>query len=164
MNDLARVQATAEEIGEALSALTRGSRSTRIWEQIRAQSGVDLDRSGFAVLVTLESCGSLRVSELADACGLDISTMSRQVARMQRDGLLVVSPSEVDRRALKVSATEAGAAQAAAVRAARRAALERVLGVWTDEERVLFARLLGRFVTQLANAAERDASSGEAET
>lgn len=47
-------------------------------------------------------------SELLDAVGLDHSTVSKSLRRMQDAGLLTRAPTESDRRVLRVSLTEKG--------------------------------------------------------
>jgi DNA-binding MarR family transcriptional regulator len=49
-------------------------------------------------------------SELLDAVGLDHSTVSKSLRRMQDAGLLTREPTEADRRVLRVSLTDKGRA------------------------------------------------------
>lgn len=150
------MHASAADIGKAFAALTRGPRVQRAFESIRQRAGVDLDRHAFLVIDTLDTQGPLRVSELADVCGFDISTISRLVARLQRSGLVSAHEFEGDRRVVLLAATEAGADQSRRVKQVRRDQLAAFLCAWTPEERELFARLLERFITSL------DASLDEA--
>ena len=47
-------------------------------------------------------------SELLDSVGLDASTVSKSLSRMQQAGLLTREPTETDRRVLRVRLTAAG--------------------------------------------------------
>jgi MarR family transcriptional regulator, organic hydroperoxide resistance regulator len=64
-------------------------------------------------------------SELLDSVGLDHSTVSKSLRRMQDAGLLVRQPTPEDRRALVVSLTDKG-----------RAMREPLRGMWAELERV----------------------------
>jgi DNA-binding MarR family transcriptional regulator len=127
---------------------------------MRARAGVDLDRHGYLVVDTLDTHGPLRVGELAEVCGFDISTISRLVARLQRSGLVSASPFEGDRRVVLLAATDAGVEQTRRLKQVRRDQLAAFLCAWTPEERELFARLLERFVTSL-DASLDEAAAGQ---
>jgi DNA-binding MarR family transcriptional regulator len=156
VNDRDAVYNAAADIAKAFAALTRGPQVQRAFESVRARAGVDLDRHAYLVVDTLDTQGPLRVGELADVCGFDISTISRLVARLQHRGLVTASPFEGDRRVVLLAATPAGVEQTRRVKQVRRDQLAAFLCAWTPEERETFARLLERFVTSL------DASVDEA--
>lgn len=149
MSDRDAVYQSAIEIGQAFAALTRGPRVQRAYDATCARAGVTLDRPSFVVLDTLDTHGPLRVSELAEACGVDISTMSRLVARLKRSELVTARPVEGDRRAVLLEATDEGLSQARRLKEARRNGLAAFLCDWTAEERATFARLMARFVASL---------------
>jgi DNA-binding MarR family transcriptional regulator len=64
-------------------------------------------------------------SELLDAVGLDHSTVSKSLRRMQQAGLLTREPTDSDRRVLRVSLTDKG-----------RALREPLEAMWSSLERV----------------------------
>ena len=154
VSELDDVQHSAAEIGQAFAALTRGPRVQRAFESVRARAGVDLDRPAFLVLDTLDVQGPLRVSELAETCGVDISTVSRLVARLQRSGLVSASQFKGDRRVVVLTATAAGIEQSRRLKHVRCDSLASFLGTWTPDEREMFSRLLSRFVTSLGDSAD----------
>jgi DNA-binding MarR family transcriptional regulator len=149
VSDRDAVHASAADIAQAFTALTRGPRVQRAFESTRARAGVDLDRHAYLVIDTLDTHGPLRVGELAEACGFDISTISRLVARMQRCGLVSANAFAGDRRVVLLSATESGLEQMRRLKRVRRDQLAAFLCAWTPQEREMFARLLERFVTSL---------------
>lgn len=69
-------------------------------------------------------------SELLAAVGLDHSTVSKSLRRMQEAGLLVRAPAEHDRRAMRVWLTEKG-----------RAMREDLEGMWAELEQASVANL-----------------------
>ena len=135
------------EIETALTALTRNPRIRGLHRILSAQAGVELDRPSYVALAALDA-GPLRISELADACGVDVSTMSRLVDRMLARGLIERQTSPEDRRVSLVQASERGREVQRALRAWRSEALKQLLGAWTPDEREQFAELLSRFVRQ----------------
>ena len=69
---LSPTTAVLDEIEAALTALTRNPRIRGIHRLLSRESGTQLDRPTYVALAMLEG-GPLRVSDLADACGVDIS-------------------------------------------------------------------------------------------
>jgi DNA-binding MarR family transcriptional regulator len=134
-----------DEIESALTALTRNPRIRGIHRLLSRESGVELDRPTYVALANLEA-GPLRVSDLADACGVDISTMSRLIERLCARGFVERSTDPSDRRVALIQASEGGRAVQRRLRAYREDSLRKLLGGWTDDERRQFAQLLSRFV------------------
>jgi len=134
-----------EEIERALTALTRNPRIRGLHRVLSAESGIQLDRPTYVALAALEK-GPLRVSELADACGVDVSTMSRLLDRLQADGLVERDRPSADRRVALIQASPQGRELQRRMMAFRRTALERLLASWPDADREMFASLLNRFL------------------
>jgi DNA-binding MarR family transcriptional regulator len=102
------------------------------------------------VLVLLEAHGTLSVSALADALGVDQSNASRHCTRLAHLGLVSRARSDHDRRAVDVTLTAAGRHQIRAVHRARRHAIARVLDRMPDHA----ARAAVRAIEQFDEAAE----------
>jgi DNA-binding MarR family transcriptional regulator len=134
-----------EEIEAALTMLTRNPRMRGIHRLLSRESGVAIDRPTYVALRALED-GPMRVSDLADACGVDISTMSRLADRLLERGLVARSTDPADRRASLIEASGDGRAVQHQMRDLREDSLRRLLGAWTPDERAAFATLLSRFV------------------
>ncbi|MDX3225543.1 MarR family winged helix-turn-helix transcriptional regulator [Streptomyces sp. ME19-01-6] len=108
-------------------------------------SGDRLDRSAYFLLSFLDTEGALSIGQLADAMGLDVSTVNRQTGALLRAGLLERIPDPQGGLARKLRATSLGAERLAADRERRRAGLARVLAGWTPEEVRRFEDALTRF-------------------
>ncbi|MEU5032044.1 MarR family winged helix-turn-helix transcriptional regulator [Streptomyces milbemycinicus] len=108
-------------------------------------SGARLDRSAYFLLSFLDTEGALSIGQLADALGLDVSTVNRQTGALLRAGLLERIPDPKGGLARKLRATALGAERLAADRERRRAGLARVLASWTPEEVGRFEDALTRF-------------------
>jgi len=137
---------TVEVVGDSIGALEREFRTfvmnlTRFKHEI---GGGRLDRLALMVLGTLSHCGPSRLSTVADRCGFDPSTASRQVADLEKVGLLERTTDPEDRRAVLLKATPKGKRLLQRLEAGRRQRIERLLDGWTEDEIETFAVLLGR--------------------
>lgn len=64
------------------------------------------------ILKELREHGIMNQKELADACLMDVTTMSRTLDRMEKDGLLKRENNPASRRSWNVSLTDCGAQKA----------------------------------------------------
>ncbi|HHU39565.1 MAG TPA: MarR family transcriptional regulator [Propionibacterium sp.] len=91
-------EALQQELGRLLGHVNRVIRST--------EGGAS--RGEFNVLALLDRRGPQRSRDLADAEGMDASTMSRRIAGMEERGLVERVPDASDGRAFLVRATDEG--------------------------------------------------------
>lgn len=101
-----------------------------------------------APLIPLHRVGPPRVSELAEALGLDRTTVTRHLDALEPRGLITRRPDERDRRAMMVNLTPAAASHLDARQARNRQRVRRIRAEWTPEEREMFGRLLPRFARE----------------
>lgn len=87
-----------------------------------------------AVLQKVSWHGSIRLSELAEAEGINPTMLSRVTADLVEAGLLERASDDRDRRAAWVKATAAGKRLNARIRRERTDALKLALGTLTDAE------------------------------
>ena len=112
--------------------------------------GERVDRSQYWALVRLgEATSAVRLSDLAVALELDLSTVSRQVRQLIDTGLVVCVTDPVDGRARLVSLSTKGRAVLEAVRRARIDALQLTIAGWDETERLALADGLQRLATDL---------------
>ena len=64
------------------------------------------------ILYELRKCDGMSQKELSDACLMDVTTMSRTLDRMEKDGLLKRENNPASRRSWNVSLTDYGAQKA----------------------------------------------------
>ena len=143
--------ADAARIGAALSTLVRASMKMK--ERLHARSveqGTDF--SAYAVLRPLVERGPMRISTVADALHLNVSSVSRHVTQLIAEGLLERRADAADGRACIVAPTPAGLRAHDRTRALRDRHLDRLLSGWDDADRAALATLLPR----LADAVEAD--------
>jgi DNA-binding MarR family transcriptional regulator len=116
-----------------------------------------IDPAQMFVLHHVAARGSLRVSALAEAMGLDISTASRHIRQLELGGYLARTGDPDDRRASRVRLTRRGRGaldRAMRVRAAR---LDRAIAGWPEEDRATLTTLM----TRLADSLDRLAAEPE---
>jgi DNA-binding MarR family transcriptional regulator len=132
-----------------LSVLVRRSLLS-LWNNKRDESGVD--RWTYALLVRLSEEGPMRVGEVARRFGIDKSTASRHLGRMEEQGLLAGIPDETDARSVLLRVTPRGAEHLAATRVERLRVVRQIFDAWTEQDRAELTRLLGRLNTDLDQA------------
>jgi DNA-binding MarR family transcriptional regulator len=103
-----------------------------------------LDRAAYLILRRLDEAGPQSVTGVAEALGLDGSTVTRQVTAMERDGLVRRRRDAVDGRVTIVEPTPVGLRRMHGVRAAREDLYRHVLAEWAHEDRQHLADLLTR--------------------
>lgn len=118
-------------------------------EEATREVGLRLEMPAMGVLAQVERGGPARVSTIAEELRLDLSTVSRQAAALERAGFLARSRDPLDSRASLVDLTAEGRAAIDAVRSARVAAMARRLPDWDDRELAELAAVLARFTRDL---------------
>jgi len=110
-----------------------------------AGAGLRLEMPAVAVLATLDERGRQRASTLADTLHVDLSSISRQVSALEREGWVQRERDPADSRAALLDLTDSGRSVLHEVRDARIAHLARQLPAWTAPELQAFAQQLQRF-------------------
>ncbi|MEU9480991.1 MarR family winged helix-turn-helix transcriptional regulator [Streptomyces sp. NPDC048191] len=105
----------------------------------------ELSLVSYTLLGHLEEQGGCRATDLAAHYALDKSTVSRQVAALERAGLIERRLDPEDHRVQVLDLTEAGREILAQVTHSRRAAFRERLANWPEEDLVRFAAYLERY-------------------
>lgn len=113
------------------------------------EAGVSLDRALFPLLVLIQRRGPLGVGELADWVGRDYTTVSRQVAKLEKLGLVARRASKTDARVTETVVTDKGQAISDMLDGARERLARNALADWSQDDLAEFARLLRRFADSL---------------
>lgn len=132
-----------QELEREVSLLLRRARA--LSSDIAREVHPELDGMAYVLLRTVAEAGQLRASELAAVYGVDKSSISRQVRRLEDLGLLRRSSDTEDARALLLVLTEEGAGRLEHARRARTARLGGRLADWEPGEVAALAGLLRRF-------------------
>ena len=102
-----------------------------------------MERAHYLLLAQIED-REKSTGEIAEALGLDHSTVVRQIAAVERLGFAERRPNPSDARSVLVGMTVIGAAAIAKMRAKRRARLSVILADWSDDEQERLGAMLGR--------------------
>lgn len=106
---------------------------------------IELDRSAYGILCRLVDEGPQRLGTLAQAFGLDPSTITRQVQALEQESLVERRPDPTDRRASLLDLTVQGRQVLTETRSRRREWLQAALGDWDEHDPEEFGRLLEKF-------------------
>lgn len=112
-------------------------------------------RSAYLLLRTLDNHGETGVKRLATLLQLDISTVSRQAALLEKDNLIIRIPNPADKRSYYYKISEDGVKQLAVYKQRRKAIFSEMLKDWSEQDQADFSRLLQKF-NQTAHAMYQD--------
>ena len=140
--------AALEGVARELGALLRQLKG--LHTEVTIVAGVRLELPALAVLVALDADGAQRPSALAETLMLDLSTVSRQLSALERDGRVVRQRDPQDNRAQLVELSAAGQDLLAVVRATRVQRLAARLPHWSEQELSSFGALLSRFTADIS--------------
>ncbi len=137
-----------EDVARELGALLR--RLKGLHAEVTAVADVRLEMPAFAVLMTLELEGAQRPSSLADTLDLDLSTVSRQLSALEREGRVLRQRDADDHRAQIVELSPAGRDVLSLIRRTRVERLSARLPDWSEDELAAFAGQLARFTADIS--------------
>jgi DNA-binding MarR family transcriptional regulator len=126
---------------EIVSAMNRPQRD----EALIREAGIPLDRALFPLLVSVERFGPIGIVELADRVGRDYTTVSRQVAKLERLGLVERQDNPADRRVRQAVVSRKGKAMTDRLDAARDRLGRAVFATWDTRDIDDLARLMRKF-------------------
>jgi len=128
--------------------LRRASRTlSKFYDEILEPSG--LRGTQFSLLVALSLMGQAPLLRVADELGLDRTTMTRNLAPLERDGLVASVPGS-DRRVRLIELTDAG-----------RRRLAKALPLWENAQQRVVDTLGERRWRELLAALQATANPGE---
>lgn len=145
-SDLDRFERALWTIGKTLFSPAR----TAVGEQSC------LDRSAYFLLRALEAHGPTRVSDVAAALHLDVSTVSRQLRLLEETGLIQRRPDPGDGRAVRLEVSPAGAAMLAESRVAKHEVLARAMAMLPDREASVLIGALEDLAVALSSDTDDD--------
>ncbi len=133
----ARLREIHDALLDIISAMNRPERGGILL----AEAGVRLDQPLFPLLVGIQHFGPIGVVELADRAGRNYTTVSRQLARLEKLGL-VERCQAADRRVHEAVLSPKGREVTDRVDAAREKFARAVFAQWDEAEVDTLARLL----------------------
>lgn len=127
----------------------------RVGRQLRA--AFKSDPAAIGVLHELSRSGAVRISALANALALDVSTTSRHVRRLEADDLVERQRDPEDGRATLLHLTDAGRLFLADAIAERSAVLRAATAGWDEDDITALNSYLTKLADDLGELAEEQA-------
>ncbi|MFD3723582.1 MarR family winged helix-turn-helix transcriptional regulator [Streptomyces sp. NPDC058671] len=132
-------EASVDVIQRELTAFARRARAAA------ARVHPELPLVSYTLLAHIEEQSGCRATDLAAHYLLDKSTVSRQIAALDKLGLVERRPAPDDHRVHVLHPTEAGTTVLTTARTSRRAAYQERLKDWQPEDLARFAAYLLRY-------------------
>jgi DNA-binding MarR family transcriptional regulator len=125
------------------------------------EAGVKIDRALFPLLVRIERRGPLGIVDLADLAGRDYTTVSRQVTKLERMGLVTRQRGAEDARVSCVAITKKGQSMTDALDAARERMARGIFAKWSNRDKKNLVRLLRKFVDDFSGQPKANEPIGD---
>ncbi|MEN8584670.1 MarR family transcriptional regulator [Burkholderia sp. RS01] len=154
---------TADEAVPAIEGAPISEAIFRVARVHRLVAGALLRDTGLytgqeVLMMALWEKGEQRQTDLIKTLGLDPSTVTKMLQRLEQSGFVTRKPSTVDRRTIMVSATRAGQALRNQVEEIWRGLEEVTTAGLAEEDRATAMRLLERIESNLAGESEHAAA------
>ncbi|WP_272027675.1 MarR family winged helix-turn-helix transcriptional regulator [Kocuria rosea] len=150
------------QVREGVAVLMRWASRSDVRRYVFGPAAAELSPTDAALLEHLIRTGPMRLSDLAGQWGVNKSTMTPQVRRLEDKGLIDRQPDPGDRRATVVGISAEGIELQRRIGAAGAAAFDEILSTWPQQDREALGSLLLRFAYQLGHHTQllQDGSSG----
>jgi len=153
------ISAQLKDLHRSLISILSVMNRPRNDERLIAEAGVQLDQALFRLLVLIERVGPIGVVDLADRLGRDYTTISRQVAKLERMEMVTRHENSEDRRMREAVVSSKGKAITDQIDQARERLAREILQDWTPEDITDLVRLMRKFAEALEQGTQ--AGSGE---
>ena len=137
------------ELERAVTVIVRWAHSREVQLETMHRARCDLPVASASLLHRIATCGPVHPSELAAYYGVDNSTITPRLQRLERSGLLTREADPRDGRAALVRITPTGQRLRRRLHQARRTLLEELLQDWTPAEQAAVAGVMARLAERL---------------
>ena len=146
MMDRAILDALERSLADVLRMLSHREATSEVAERC----GYDLPPASWALLEHLDTHGALRVSQIAACHGVDISSVTPRLKRLEKAGLVRRERVDSDARAFLISIAPNGTHALESIHAARREILEQALVGVDPANAAVTSDVLRRVATHLS--------------
>ncbi|MCV7280100.1 MarR family transcriptional regulator [Mycolicibacterium flavescens] len=140
---------------EAIRQIARWSNRPDTRAALLGRAGQDFSAVDVDLLRAVVSSGPVRISDLAHWQGVDKSTMSLQVRRLEQRDLIRRRPDPADQRAVLLTATAKGRRTCERMDVLGTEVIAQAFDDWPEDDRRALAALLGRFAADLTSSSPR---------
>jgi DNA-binding MarR family transcriptional regulator len=144
---------SGQDVQEAISRIFLTFSRDVMRRRLLGTEGSDLGPADVGLLQAIASQQPVRLSVLAAWQGVDKSTITPRVRRLEAAGLVDRQPDPADGRAALLSVTRQGATLLTHFSSAGAGLFEEMLGSWSAADRRQLGRLLQRLATGVEDAA-----------
>lgn len=137
------------QVERSLERLFRLSMGRRVLSRQTDAVGAAVSRAGYAVLRMLHDESPLTMGALAGRCHMDPAVAARQVATLERAGLVHRGTHDGDGRRRMIEPTERGSEVYGRIVEMRTEFMSRVLTDWSATDRSRLVELVDRLVDDL---------------
>ncbi|RJT83419.1 MarR family transcriptional regulator [Arthrobacter cheniae] len=148
--DGAEFEHAIEVLEEQTSVLWRRERTTS--HALAKTVHPEMEPAAYGILTLLQREGSLRATDIALSIGVGKPSVSRQLAALERLGLVNRQLDPFDARSQRVLLTSLGEQQLAAAQTGRRIAFTALMGSWRPED----LKSLGALIARLNSTYRKD--------
>lgn len=113
-------------------------------EALVREAGISLDGALFSLLVGIERLGPIGTVELAEGVGRDYTTVSRQIGRLEKLGLVERRQSATDRRVNESVLTPKGKEMTDRIDGARERRVRAIFETWDAQDVSDLIRLMSK--------------------
>lgn len=118
----------------------------------RSSLYVRVDRAGYLAMRVLQDLGPVSTNVLAQALHLDASTVTRQIAPLERGGLIERRPDPADGRSSSIALTAEGRRCMSDVKQERLRCIEALVSDWDGADQTGLAAALTRLNSSLVES------------
>lgn len=139
-----------QDIHEAFTGLMRWAHRGDVRRSLLGNAAETLSTTDITLLRAITTHGPIRASDLASRHGVDKSTVTPQVRRLEDRGLVTRHHDPADKRAALLTVTDHGRRQLKDINDIGVRLFERALDSWPEEDRRTLATLMQRLTADLA--------------
>lgn len=148
------METVGQQVNAALRGLMRWASRGGVWTELVA--GTRLSPVDAFLLEAVMTRGPLRVTDLAAWQGVDKSTVTPQVRRLEAAGLIRRTPDPSDGRAALLTATDTGRALHAAMGTGGARLVDDLIAGWPERDRRELGRLMGKLAAEIGAPTPRN--------
>lgn len=137
------------QVRAGFAQVIRWSSRAEVRKYLLGPASAGLSATDAALLEYLTKKGPMRGSALAAQHGVDKSTMTLQLRRLEDRGLIDRQPDPNDRRATLLATSQAGLELQQRISRAGSDAFDEILSTWSEQDRQALGAMLVRFAAQL---------------
>lgn len=154
------IQTPAARVRAGVTRLMQWAGKSEMRRELFGTAAADLSPNDMGLLHHINQSGPARASDLAARAGVDKSTMTTQVHRLENKGLVERTPDPVDGRASLLSPSAQGRRLQQEIDTAGALMCDEILAEWPLQDRETLGALLNRFTEELS---QRVSASNEPE-